>query len=167
MKDFGDDVTHVIVLQLLFGCTTSSMCSAMYAGASRARRPQDFELLPWGSCGRASACVCDAVTIGAVTIGADCNAPHVHHFYFHERRQGCWIVTCDWLAACSAGAFARPCTVFHRDYGCLLACDCFAAGKQHVPEETFEVEGDFAARDPLLLVSNVVLQGTISSSVFK
>jgi hypothetical protein len=47
-------------------------------------------------------------------------------------------------------------TVFHRDYGRFdvgpLACDCFAAGKQHVPEETFEVEGDFAARDPLLLV---------------
>ncbi len=55
----------------------------------------------------------------------------------------------------------------YRDYGCLLACDCFAAGKQHVPEETFEIEGDFAVRDPLLLVSNVVLQGTISSSVFK
>jgi hypothetical protein len=25
----------------------------------------------------------------------------------YERPQGCWIVTCDWLAACFFGAFAR------------------------------------------------------------
>jgi hypothetical protein len=104
VKDFGDDVTHVIVLQLLFSFTTLNLYSEIYAGATRARRSEDFELLLGGCCGRASACVCDAAIISA-----DCNAPHVRHFDFHERRQGCWIVTCDWLAACSAGAFARPC----------------------------------------------------------